>query len=62
MSFVLASVILSLFQGLWDVEPIKETSQRSERNIVYSTKPMYLIKESYNKIRPILWEINISLY
>ena len=37
MSFVLAIVILSPFQGLWDVEPVKKT-QANEVKATMSTQ------------------------
>jgi hypothetical protein len=36
MSFVLASVILSPFQGLWDVELVKKTQANEVKETTYA--------------------------
>jgi hypothetical protein len=36
MSFILASVILAPFQGLWDVEPVKNTQDNEVKATMYT--------------------------
>jgi hypothetical protein len=48
---ILASVILAPSLDLWDVEPVKKhkPTKRENNNIYIPMKPMYKIKELYNK-------------
>jgi hypothetical protein len=63
MSFPLSISILALFQCSKDIEPGREHKPTKVKATRYTQQePMYVIKESYNKTRLVLWERNILLY
>jgi hypothetical protein len=63
MSFPLAIAILSPFQFSCDIEIAREHKPTKVKATQYTQQePMYVIKESYNKTRLVLWERNISMY
>ena len=63
MLFPLAIAILAPFQCSCEIEPTREHKPTKVKETQYpQQEAMYVIKESYNKTRLVLWEINISLY
>ena len=63
MLFPLSIAILSLFQFFCDIEPAREHKATKVKATQYTQQePMYVIKESYNKTRMVLWERNIFLH
>jgi hypothetical protein len=63
MLFPLAISILAPFQCSCDIEPAREHKPTKVKETQYTQQePMYVIKESYNKTRLVLWERNISMY
>jgi hypothetical protein len=63
MSSPLAISILAPFQCYNEIEPAMEHKPTKVKAIQYTQQELvYVIKESYNKTRLVLWERNISLY
>jgi hypothetical protein len=63
MEFPLSIAIQAPFQCSCDTEPARERKPTKLKAIQYTEQePMYVIKESYNKTKLVLWERNISLY
>jgi hypothetical protein len=63
MSFPLAIAIVAPFQCSYDIEPGREHKPTKVKTTQYTQQePLYVINESYNKTRLVLWERNISLY
>ena len=63
MSFPLSISILSPFQCSCDIKLAREHKPTKVKETQDTQQePMYVIKESYNKTRLVLWERNISLY
>jgi hypothetical protein len=63
MSFPLSIAILTPFQCSCDIELARYHKPTKVKETQYTQQePMYVIKESYNKTRLVLWEINISMY
>jgi hypothetical protein len=63
MLLPLAIFILAPLWCSYDIEFSNEHNPTKVREIQYTQQEfMHVIKESYNKTRQVLWEINISLY
>jgi hypothetical protein len=63
MSFPLSVSILAPFQCSNEIEPAREHKPTKVKAIQHTQQEsMYVIKESYNKTRLVLWERNILLY
>ena len=63
MLFPLSVAILAPFQCSNEIEPAREHKPTKVKAIQHTQQEsMYVIKESYNKTRLVLWERNISLY